>query len=359
MFNRVKLVQLDSVNVAVRTHYMPAFSRLGSYQRERFDDYAYGKPRLFEAWGHEASLLPVEHYPLMRHRMETARKRSIDSLSREHHAYVEAVYEEVVDRGPLAASELSNQGCSGGSSWWGRSDGKIALERLFSTGRLVASRRDNFIRVYDLPERVISAQVLAAPSPDTRDAQRELLRLAAHAHGIGEAHDLADYYRIRTPQARPLLQELVEEGQLLEANVEGWSRPAYLCPRARLPRRIRASSLLSPFDSLIWFRDRIERLFGFRYRIEIYVPAPERKYGYYVFPFLMGNNLAARVDLKSDRMRGDLMVRGAYIEKGYDKEAVAAELATNLEAMAEWLGLNNVVVRRRGSLASLLSQAFR
>ena len=272
LFDRVKVVQLDSVNVAVRTHYMPAFSRLGPYPRERFDAYAYRRRRLFEAWGHVASLLPVEHYPLLRHRMEEAHSRSVRSFGRERRAYVEWIRREVAERGPLAVSDLRDQGSGGSGPWWGRSDGKLALEWLFATGRLATSRRGNFTRVYDLSERVIPPEVLAAPAPAAHDAQRELLRLAARAHGIGDAGDLADYYRIRVPQARPLLRELVEEGELLEASVEGWSRPAYLHRDARVPRRIGASALLSPFDSLIWRRERTERLFGFRYRIEIYVP---------------------------------------------------------------------------------------
>ena len=347
-------MQLDSVNVAVRTHYMPAFSRLGPYPRERFDAYAYRRPRLFEAWGHVASLLPVEHYPLLRHRMEEAQSRS---FGREQRAYVEAIRREVAERGPLAVSDLRDQGSCGGGPWWGRSEGKLALEWLFATGRLATARRGNFTRVYDLAERVIPPEVLAAPAPATREAQRELLRLAARACGIGDAGDLADYYRIRVPQARPLLRELVEEGELLEASVEGWSRPAFLHRDARMPRRIGASALLSPFDSLIWRRERTERLFGFHYRIEIYVPEPERQYGYYVFPYLTGDTLAARVDLKADRARGALLARGAYLEEGCDAGAVAGELATNLQEMAAWLELSEVQVGRRGNLAAPLRRA--
>ena len=358
LFDRVKVVQLDSVNVAVRTHYMPAFSRLGPYPRERFDAYAYGRRRLFEAWGHVASLLPVEHHPLLRHRMEDAQSRSIRSFGREQRAYVEAIRREVAERGPLAVSDLRDQGRGRSGPWWGRSDGKLALEWLFATGRLATSRRGNFTRVYDLAERVIPPEVLSAPAPAARDAQRELLRLAARAHGIGDAGDLADYYRIRVPQARPLLRELVEDGELLEASVEGWSRPAFLHRDARVPRRIGASALLSPFDSLIWRRERTERLFGFRYRIEIYVPEPERQYGYYVFPFLTGGELAARVDLKADRARGALLVRGAYLEAGCDTRAVAGDLAANLEAMAAWLELGGVKVGRRGNLAAALRHAL-
>ena len=288
LFDRVKIVQLDSVNVAVRTHYMPGFSRLGPYRRDRFDRYAYGKGRLFEGWGHEASLLPVEHYPLLRHRTEDVRSRAMHAFAQERGDYVEAIYREVAERGPLAVSDLEDPGRNRNRPWWGRSDGKLALEWLFATGRLAAGRRGNFVRVYDLIERVIPQHLLAAPAPAPHDAQRELLRLAGRAHGVGTLADLADYYRIPTSQALPRVQELVEEGELVEVRVEGWSRPAYLHRDARAPRQVRASALLSPFDSLIWFRDRTERLFDFRYRIEIYVPAPKRRYGYYVFPFLIG-----------------------------------------------------------------------
>ena len=339
LFDRVKVVQLDSVNVAVRTHYMPAFSRLGSYPREHFDAYAYGRRRLFEAWGHVASLLPVEHYPLLRHRMEDARSRSIRSFGRERRAYVEEICREVAERGPLAVSDLRDQGRNRSRPWWGRSDGKLALEWLFATGRLAAARRGNFTRVYDLAERVIPRA--GARRAGARDAGRATGAAApgrAQAHGIGDAG-----------RPRRLLPHRHAAGAAAPARaggggraaggerVEGWSRPAYLHRDARTPRRIGASALLSPFDSLIWRRDRTERLFGFRYRIEIYVPAPERQYGYYVFPFLTGDTLAARVDLKADRARGVLLVRGAYLEAGCDAGAVAAELATNLQAMASWL----------------------
>ncbi len=356
LFDRVKVVQLDSVNVAVRAHYMPAFSRLGPYPPERLDAYAYRKRRLFEAWGHVASLLPVEHYPLLRHRMEAAGARVAHAFG-ERGDYVEAVYREVAERGPLSASDLRDPGRPRNRPWWGRSDGKRALEWLFAAGRLAASRGGNFVRFYDLTERVIPAHVLSLPAPETADAQRELLRLAGGALGIATAADLADYYRIRMPQARPRLQELVEEGELLAARVEGWSRPAFLRREARTPRRMRAGALLSPFDSLIWHRDRTERLFGFHYRIEIYVPEPERQYGYYVYPFLIGDALAARVDVKADRARGALLVRGAYREAGSDPDVVAVALAAQLRSMASWLKLGKVIVERRGNLAARLRRA--
>ena len=357
LFDRVGIVQLDSVNVAVRTHYMPAFSRLGPYPRDRFDGYAYGKGRLFEGWGHEASLLPVEQFPLLRHRMEEVRSGAMHSFARERGDYVEAIYREVAGRGPLAVSDLEDPGRNRNRPWWGRSDGKLALEWLFASGRLAASRRGNFVRVYDLVERVIPPRLLAAPAPSEQDAQRELLRLAGRALGVGTLADLADYYRIRTPQAQPRIRELVEEGELAEVRVAGWSRPAYLHRDARTPRQVRASALLSPFDSLIWFRDRTERLFGFRYRIEIYVPAPQRRYGYYVFPFLTGEVLSGRVDLKADRGNRVLIVRGAFVEGGCEAGEVAAGLAVQLRSMAAWLGLADVIVEGRRSLAGPLRRA--
>lgn len=351
------MVQLDSVNVAVRTHYMPAFSRLGPYARERLDAYAYRRRRLFEAWGHVASLLPVEHYPLLRHRMQAAASRAAPAFAAGRAGYVDAVYREVAERGPLSVSDLRDQGRPRSGPWWARSDGKRALEWLFAAGRLAASRSGNFARVYDLTERVIPAQALARPVPAAPDAQRELLRLAGGALGVATAADLADYYRIAMRQAWPRLQELVEAGELTAARVEGWDRPAFLHRGARPPRRLRAGALVSPFDSLIWRRDRTERLFGFRYRIEIYVPEPERRYGYYVYPFLLGDALAARVDLKADRARGVLRVRGAYREPGCDPDAAAAGLAAQLRSMASWLELKAVIVERRGNLAARLRRA--
>ena len=271
--------------------------------------------------------------------------------------YVEAVYREIAGQGPLAVSDLPDPGRNRNRPWWGRSDGKLALEWLFATGRLAASRRANFVRVYDLVERVIPAHLVSAPVPREQDARRELLRLAGRALGVGTLADLADYYRIRTPQARPRVRELVEEGELAEVRVEGWSQPGYLHREARFPRQAGACALLSPFDSLIWFRDRTERLFDFRYRIEIYVPAPQRQYGYYVFPFLTGERMAGRVDLKADRAAGVLIARGAYLEAGCEAGEVAAGLGVQLESMAVWLGLSEVIVERRGNLARPLRRA--
>ena len=359
LLRHVKLLQLDSVNVAVRAHYMPAFSRLGPYRRERLDEYAYRKSRLFEGWGHMASLLPMEHYPLLRHRMEAARPwPQLEGLIEENRAYVDSVRDQVADRGPLTVSDLYDGGDRNGP-WWGLSRGKVALEWLFHNGTLAGTRTGNFTRVYDLAERVIPSKIRNMPSPSRADAQREMLRLAAEALGVGTLADLADYYRIKVPEARPRLRELVEEGVLAEVTVEDWPQPAYMHADARLPRRADATAIISPFDSLVWFRDRTERLFDFLYRIEIYVPKPKRQYGYYVYPFLHNGELVARVDLKADRSNGVLLVQAAYLEKGRDAGGVSTALARELESMAVWLGLRGVVVQPRGDLAQALGQALK
>ena len=372
VMNRIGMLQIDSVNVLVRSHYMPLFSRLGPYPMELLDRYAYERGRLFEYWGHVASFLPVEHRPLMRHRMEGAQPRyRINSLLEDEPKYVDAVLDEVRERGGLTTSELDDPGERTGP-WWGYGKGKIALEWLFRTGALAVRERRNFARVYDLPERVFDAETLATPGLAAADAQRELIRLAARSLGVATLNDLADYYRIgqqtsspsanrfaRPQQTRERLRELVDAGELEEVTVEGWKQPAYLYPDAKLPRRVDARALLSPFDSLIWERERVERLFDFRYRIEIYVPKPKRKFGYYVLPFLLSDELVARVDLKSDRGAGTLRVQAAYVEAGQDRGHVAAELAAELRSMAEWLGLERVRAGRRGDLAGALRAALR
>ncbi len=357
LLRHVKLLQLDSVNVAVRAHYMPAFSRLGPYRREQLDDYAYRKSRLFEGWGHVASLLPMEHYPLLRHRMESARPwPRLEGLIQEQRAYIDSVRGQVANRGPLTVSDLDDGGDRNGP-WWGLSRGKIALEWLFHNGTLAATRRGNFTRVYDLAERVIPSTILNSPELTRPDAQREMLSLAAEALGVGTLADLADYYRIKVPEARPRIRELVEEGVLGEVSVEGWQQPAYMHRDARMPRRARATAIVSPFDSLVWFRDRTERLFDFLYRIEIYVPKPRRQYGYYVYPFLHNGELVARVDLKADRSNGVLLVQAAHMEKGRDAGEVSTALAAELKSMAKWLDLRHVAVENRGDLAGALKQA--
>lgn len=357
IFRTIGLLQLDSVNVVLRAHYLPVFTRLGGYDRARLDAFTTDHEEVFEYWGHEASLLPVDTYPLWRHRMDAIRPwRSIAALEDEHPGYIESVYEEVARHGPLTASDLSDPGLRTGP-WWGYGRGKNALEWLFAKGRIAAWRDRSFVRVYDIPERVIPAEVRAIEPYDRNEAYRRLLTLAAQHHGVGTASDLIDYYRLHGPTARPLLEELVASGTLEHVEVAGWRGPVYLHPQARLPRRVSGAALLNPFDPVVWHRERVERLFGFFYRIEIYVPQPKRVYGYYVLPFLLDGELVGRVDLKADRKAGVLRVQAAHVEDGRDHVAVARRLSPELHEMAGWLGLDHVTVVRRGNLASMLHDA--
>ncbi len=347
-------MQIDSVNVAVRAHYMPLFSRAGPYDPDLLDDHAYRRREAFEYWGHEASYLPSDHFPLLRYRMEAMRPwHRIRALMEEHPEYLDQVMQEVIDFGPITVSDLADPGKRTGP-WWGYGKGKIALEWLFASGKVAIADRRNFTRFYDLPERVLPVDVLDAEVPSPEEAQRRLLMLAADATGVATAADLADYYRIRMPVARQRIEELIDVGALVEVSVAGWTKPAYMAPRTSIPRSIDARALLSPFDSLIWFRERTERLFDFHYRIEIYVPEPKRTYGYYVYPFLLGDELVARVDLKADRQAGNLLVRGSYLEDGRDPHFVSGQLAEELRLMAAWLGLDDVVVEARGDLSPIL-----
>ena len=351
----IGLVQLDSVNVFSRTHYMPFFSRIGAYDRETLDQWLWGSGEIFEYWGHEASVIPVEHHRLFRWRMDHALKwKRLLDLEQNHPEYVEDVYRQVSERGPLRTRDLEAPGERDGDAMWGWSDGKVALEALFLKGRVTATDRSNFIRMYDLPERVIPRDALLGPDPGHDEALAELLMLAARSLGVATADDLADYYRIRMPAARPVLRRLVEAGDLEQVEVEGWAQPAYLHPDAALPRQARGTALLSPFDNLIWHRDRAERLWDFRYRIEIYVPEPKRVYGYYVLPFLFDGDLVARVDLKTDRRRNALQVKGAFAEPDVDKMKVGRALRKELELVAEWLDLDDVIVDRNGDFYDFL-----
>lgn len=355
---RIGLLQLDSVNVCVRSHYMPLFSRLGPYRRPLIDEFAYDDGALFEYWGHEASLLPVETFPLYRHRMETPpRWRVAQELARDHPSYIEAVYRQVEQRGPISVGDLEGGGDRTGP-WWGYGKGKIALEWLFHLGRIGCSTRVNFTRYYDLIERIIPAEQLSGPVLSAPEANRQLLLMAAKSHGVGTALDLADYYRIRVPEARPLLAELVEEGRLEQVAVEGWAKPAYLHPEARMPRRIETEAFLSPFDPVVWERSRTERLFDFHYRIEIYVPEPKRRFGYYVYPFLLNDQIVGRVDLKADRAKGRLLAKAVHLEAGHDRDEVAAAMARRLEEMATWLELDGVEVGQLGDLAPTLRNSI-
>lgn len=351
----VGLIQLDSVNVFSRTHYMPFFSRIGPYDTEALDDWLWGSGEMFEYWGHEASLIPVERHRLFRWRMAQALKwKRFVTLEEEHPEYVEDVYKQVAERGPLRTRDLEAPGERDTSQMWGWSNGKVALEALFLKGLVTASDRPNFMRMYDLPERVIPTEHLNSDTPGHDEALAELLTLAAASMGVATADDLADYYRIKMPAARPVLRRLIDNGDLVEVEVDGWDRPGYLHPDATLPRWPRGTALLSPFDNLIWYRPRVERLWDFHYRIEIYVPEEERVHGYYVLPFLMEGDLVARVDLKTDRRDNALQVRGAFAEPDVDKKAVGRALRKELDLVAGWLGLDDVVIDRNGDLHDFL-----
>lgn len=360
VLGRTGLLQIDSVSVVVRAHYMPMFSRLGPYPRELLDKASSGRKRaLFEYWAHEASFLPVETYPLMRWRMERASRNEdiyggLAKWARENAGFIDGIYREVVARGPVAASDID--GAKGSGGWWGWSDAKHAFEWLFWAGRITVSSRRGFERLYDLPERVLPADVVNAPVPAPADAHRQLLRIAARAHGIVTAPCLRDYFRLSAGDMKGRVEELVEEGELLPVRVRGWNRQAYLHAGARIPRKVEACALLAPFDPLVFERARTEALFGFRYRIEIYTPAPKRQYGYYVLPFLLGDRLVARVDLKADRSAGALRVLAAYAEPGAPDHTAEA-LAAELRRMADWLDLEHVEVVPAGDLGPALASA--
>ena len=363
---RLGLLQLDSVNVFCRAHYMPLFSRLGPYDTGLLDRIAaHGSGRidrrLVEYWAHEASLIPLESHRLFRWRMDE-RQRIWAGMRRvlaDHRDLIEETLALVRAEGPVRARDTGHvrkQAAPG--EMWNWHEGKVALEALFFTGVIGAWRRINFERHYDLIERILPAEHLAGV-PSREQAHRELTRIAARALGVATVPDLADYWRITTRDLVPRVAELVHSGELVPVQVEGWDAPAYLWHEARRPRAVPARALLSPFDPLVFFRPRTERLFDFHYRIEIYTPEPKRIYGYYVLPFLLDERLVARVDLKSDRQAGVLRVQGAFAEEGVDRTHVARELAAELELCAGWLGLGGVAVGDRGDLAQALSVALR
>jgi uncharacterized protein YcaQ len=338
----VGLLQIDSVNVLERAHYLPAFSRLGPYSHELLDRLSHRAPRrLFEYWGHEASLLPVELHPLLRWRMDRAGADAWGGMlriRRDRPELVEQVLQQVRERGPIAASELTAERPRRSGPWWDWSESKRALEWLFWSGRVTSARRRRFERLYDLPERVLPAKVLKAPTPAPEDAQRDLIRYAAARLGVAAERDLRDYFRLPAADSKLRVAELVESGELIPVEVEGWGRlQGYLAAGARIPRRVDATALIGPFDSFLWERSRVERIFGFAFKLEIYVPAPKRRHGYYVLPFLLGDRLVARVDLKADRGAGLLRARAVHLEDDAPQETLEA-LAAELHGLAEWLG---------------------
>jgi hypothetical protein len=361
------LLQLDSVNVLSRSHYLPVFARLGSYPREildRLTGHTAGRLQreYVEYWAHEASLIPLETHPLLRWRMAQASQESwggMQRIAREQPQLLDEIRRLVAERGPIRSADVTQERRpKKPGQMWNWDDGKTALEYLFWTGEVGAARRINFERQYDLIERVLPAGILDQPTLAREDAQRELVRIAARAYGVAAEPDLGDYFRLPRADSKLRVAELVEAGELLPVTVAGWNAPGYLWPAARRPRAVRARALLSPFDPLIWFRDRAKRLFGFHYRIEIYTPAVQRVYGYYVLPFLLGETLVGRVDLKADRQAGVLRVQSAWGEPGVDQDEVAFELAAALAELADWLGLDGVHVTGPGDLAPALAAAL-
>lgn len=361
LVRKLGVVQIDSVNVVARTHYLPGFSRLGDYPREALEAEAWGVRRgLFEYWGHEASLLPVESQPLLRWRMARARAGEgiwggVARFGRERADYIAEVLKEIERRGPVTGADFA-EGPRGQPGWWSWSDGKRALEWLFWAGLITTRTRRGFERVYDLTERALPRAVVEAPTPNEADAQRELVRIAARALGVATEADLRDYFRLPLADARARVAELAEAGELVPVHVKDWGRAAWLWPDARRPRKVRGDALLSPFDNLIWTRDRTERLFGARVRLEIYTPAHKRTHGYYVLPFLEDEAITARVDLKADRQAGVLRVQAAWREPDTTPET-PARLAAELRRMAGWLGADAVEIAGRGDLAAALEAA--
>jgi uncharacterized protein YcaQ len=367
VLDRLAVLQIDSVNVFSRAHYLPLFARLGGYPRDTLDRLTGYQPRpknteLFEYWAHAASLLPVTMQPLLRWRMQRAHQEpwpAIRRIAKDNPALLEDILQLIKEQGPITAGDtgIARPKPRPGHMWnW--HDGKIALEFLFYEGRVTTAKRVNFERYYDLSERVLPAEVLAAPTPTETAAKLELTRIAARALGVATEPDLRDYFRISHATSKVAVAALVAAGELVPVEVAGWAAPAYLWHEARRPRGGSARALLSPVDSLVWYRERTERVFGFRYRIEIYTPERDRQYGYYVLPFLLGDTLAGRVDLKSDRQAGVLRVQSAWIELGHDPRYVAAELAEELALTAAWQGLDRIEVADRGDLAKELAAAL-
>ena len=358
---RLGLLQLDSVPVVMRTQYLPLFARLGPYDPNLLDRVAYRDDEWFETWCHEASLMPTVDEPLMRwHKARCAAGQTWKGLVRfaaENTRYIDVVLDQVRER-PLAPGELEDPRPNSGDWWGSRSDGSAALDWLFRVGEVGIRRRPGFVKEFDLLERIVPSEVRAQPTPTEEEAHRELLMRAAASLGVAAAPDLVDYHRLPKRPAKERVQELVEDGRLEPVDVEGWDRPAYLHPDATLPRSIDACTLLSPFDPVVWFRERGERLFDFDYKIEIYTPAAKRRFGYYVLPFLLGDDIVARLDGKTDRTKRVFRVFGAFAEDGVDRGSTAARLAHALDDLATFVGVDGWVIDGdRGDLIGPLAAA--
>jgi len=365
MLQRLGVVQIDSVNALVRSHYLPLFSRLGDYSPASLDQLAWGRGRqrqLFEYWGHEASLLPMSLYPLLRWRMAHAADgrgiyRQLAQFGRERQEVIARVLAAVREQGALGAGSLSTRQERAGP-WWDWSEEKHALEWLFAAGEVTVASRRGFERLYDVPDRVLPRAILDQPPPNEAEAHQGLVLHAAIALGVATERDLRDYFRLEPAQGRAAVAELVADGRLQAVEVQGWKQRAYCAGTPRIPRRIDASALLSPFDSLVWERNRTERLFDFRYRLEIYTPAHKRVYGYYVLPFLYKERIAARLDLRAERAQGQLAVHAVHIESIPLDEAGYHALAVNLRRLASWLGLERVQLNCPRQAGSPLPQAL-
>jgi len=358
--DKLHLLQIDSVNVLVRSHYLPLFARLGNYDRAVLDKRSLNTKHrhLFECWAHEASLVPMELHPLMRWRMHRARAgdgiyHSMDRFAREERDFLKSTLAFVEKNGPTRVRDVP-EGGKGDGGWWGWSKGKMALETLFDHGLVTTSRRDGFERIYDIPERVIPAEVLARETPPEREVFRQLMAMGGAALGIGTEIDLRDYFRLPVADAKTALADCLADGSLIEVEVKGWKAPAFMHRDAKRPREAGGIALLSPFDPLVWNRERAERLFGFHYRIELYTPQEKRKFGYYVLPFLHHDRMAGRLCLKADRENNALLVNASYHEADADPAETARALAPELRLTADWLGLAEIKVARSGNLAAAL-----
>jgi uncharacterized protein YcaQ len=372
LISRLGAIQIDAVNVLARSHLLPVFSRLGPYPIDLFDKVVFDQRKAFDFWGHAASYLPMELYPLFewrreRHRQSERWNSTSARLEKQRPGYIAAVLAEIAERGPLAFGDLEDPGRLDKSKvktkyadssllWWNYSDGKLLLETLYGHGTLAVARRRNFERLYDLAERVIPSAVLTTPAPPRDEAQRQLVALAARAMGVATIKELSDYFRMYVAETKTSVDALVEDGTLQPAAVEGWTTQAFVATGAKTRSTADNRALLSPFDNLLWERKRNERLFGFRHSFEIYVPEPKRQYGYYVLPFLLGDAIVGRVDLKADRAARTLLVQGAFTEPGFEPKPVAEALADELTTMSAWLGLDGVKVVGRGDLAPVLKR---